>query len=83
MRFCRIRFRQIIVHPVAVQIPAALAHVIGTDLHIILGRIYITEIAESLRFQILESLIVILIWTPVTDITAEGEEDNIGASDER
>ena len=49
MRFCRIRFRQIIVHPVAVQIPAALAHVIGTDLHIILGRIYITEIAESLR----------------------------------
>ena len=49
-------FRKVIIHPVAVEVPAPLSHIIVADLDEILGGIYVTEVTESLVVQVLEAL---------------------------
>ena len=79
----RICFRKIIVHPVAVQIASALAEVVCSDLDKVLGGVHVAEVAEALGLEIEKPFIVLGIGTPASYITSEGEQDNVGASDER
>ena len=39
-------FRKVVIHPVAVEVPAPLSHIIVADLDEILGGIYVTEVTE-------------------------------------
>ena len=60
-------FWKIIIHPVAVEVPAPLSHIIVADLDEILGGIYVTEVTESLVVQVLEALAACIIRMPVPE----------------
>lgn len=76
-------FRKVIIHPVAVEIPAPLSHIIVADLDEILGGIYVTEVTESLVVQVLEALAACIIRMPVPNIASKREEDDITRTGQR
>ena len=75
--------RQVIIHPVAVEIPTPLSHIIVADLDEILGGIYVTEVTESLVVQVLEALAACIIRMPVPNIASKREEDDITRTGQR
>ena len=76
-------FRKVIIHPVAVEVPAPLSHIIVADLDEILGGIYVTEVTESLVVQVLEALAACIIRMPVPNIASKREEDDITRTGQR
>ena len=76
-------FRKVIIHPVAVEVPTPLSHIIVADLDEILGGIYVTEVTESLVVQVLEALTACIIRMPVPNIASKREEDDITRTGQR
>ena len=54
MVFSWIRLRQIVVHAVAVQVPASLAEIVRSKLYPVLAGVYIAEVAEAQLMEICE-----------------------------
>ena len=52
MVFFRIRLRQVVVHAVAVQVPASLAEIVRSKLYPVLAGVYIAEVAEAQLMKI-------------------------------
>ena len=76
-------FRKVVIHPVAVEVPTPLSHIIVADLDEILGGIYVTEVTESLVVQVLEALAACIIRMPVPNIASKREEDDITRTGQR
>ena len=53
MIFRRIRLREVIVHPVAIDIPASLTQIIRSELYPVPAGVHVAEVAETELVEIL------------------------------
>ena len=81
LALCGILCGDILPHAVAVQIAAALTHVIVSDLYPVGVGIHIAEIAETAGVQIVEAFIFCSIGMPVSNIRTKRIEDDIDRPD--
>ena len=68
MVFFRIRLRQVVVHAVAVQVPASLAEIVRSKLYSVLAGVYIAEVAEAQLMEICVFFIFHCVRMPVANI---------------